>query len=76
MHVKVKLAFEVVRTELSKVRFVPNDEVRPADTMETGPTREKGIEDGGYVLEVLGDELALEVGYVRICQDMRLQRVN
>jgi len=59
MHIKVEFALEIVRTELPKVRFVPDDDVRPADTMETGPTREEGVEDGRYVFEVLRDELAL-----------------
>ena len=66
MHIKVEFAFEVVRPKLSKVRFVPDNVVCLADTMETRPARKKGVEDGGYVLEVLGDELALVTGYVRI----------
>jgi len=53
MDIKVELALEVVGAELSKVRFIPDDDVRPADTMEAGPTREKGVENGRYVFKVL-----------------------
>ena len=67
MDVKVELAFQVVRTELSEMGFIPDDDVCLADAMEAGPTREKGVEDGGYVFEVLRDELTLVAGHVRIC---------
>lgn len=70
MHIEVELAFEVMRTELSKVCFIPDDDIRPANTVEAGPTREEGVENWRYVFEVLEDELALMAGrYVRICYD-------
>ena len=50
MHVEVELAFEVVRTELSEVRFVPDDNVCLADVVETRPTGEKCVDDRGNVL--------------------------
>ena len=37
--IEVKFALEVVRTELAKVRLVPDDEGRLADFVEPCPTR-------------------------------------
>lgn len=57
--IEVKLALEVVRTELAKVRLVPDDDGRLADFVEPCPARQEGVHRRCDVLEVLLDELAL-----------------
>ena len=43
VHVKVKLALEVVRTKLAKVRLVPYHVRRLADFVIPCPTRQEGV---------------------------------
>ena len=43
MHVKVKLALEVVRTKLAKVRLVPDHVRRLADLVISCPARQEGV---------------------------------
>ena len=43
MHVKVKLALEVVRTKLAKVRLVPDHVRRLADLVISCPTRQECV---------------------------------
>ena len=67
VHVKVKLAFEVVRTKLAKVRLVPDDDGRLADLVVPRPAREERVHGGRDVLNILLDKLALVGGGV--CED-------
>ena len=62
VHIEEELALEIVRTKLSKVRFIPDDDVCLADSAEASPAGEEGVEDRRYVLEVLRNELALIMG--------------
>jgi|SRR5712671_2433375 len=62
MHVEVKLALEVVRAELAKVRLVPDYEWGLADFVKTRPARKKGVCGGCDMFQVLLDELALRWG--------------
>ena len=72
MHIKVKLALEVVRAKLAKMRLVPDNEGSLANLMVPCPAREEGIYCGSNVLEVLLDEFALlEGGGVDGEQDAR-----
>ncbi len=50
----------VPTSKLSKVRFVPDDKVRFPNVMESGPAREKSVDDRRNVLDVLLDKLGLE----------------
>lgn len=43
VHVKVKLALEVVRTKLAKVRLVPDHVRRLADLVIPRPARQEGV---------------------------------
>jgi hypothetical protein len=61
MHIKVELALEVVRAELPEMCFVPNDDTRLADVMETRPAGKQCVDDRGDVLEVLQEEFFLEL---------------
>lgn len=53
MHVKVKLAFEVMRPKLAKVGFIPYNDVGGAYFVETRIAREEGVDDGLEHVEVL-----------------------
>jgi hypothetical protein len=59
VHVKVKLALEVVRAKLAKVRLVPDDDGRLADLVVPRPAGEECVHCGRDVLDVLLDKLAL-----------------
>ena len=59
MDIEVEFSFEIMASEFAKVSFVPDDEVGFAYVMETCPTRKEGVNDGGYVFEVLLNELSL-----------------
>jgi hypothetical protein len=78
VHIKVKLALEVIRAKLAKMRLVPDDDGRLADLVEPGPAREKGVHGGGDVFEVLLDELALLGGeggvVIRLCERRKQRR--
>jgi hypothetical protein len=43
VHVEVKLALEVVRAKLAKVRLVPNHVRRLADLVISGPARQESV---------------------------------
>jgi hypothetical protein len=60
MDVEVKFALDVMGPEFSKMGFVPDNDVRMADFMETGPTREECVHDRGYVFKILEQELSLK----------------
>jgi hypothetical protein len=60
--VKVKLALEVVRAKLAKVRLVPDHVWRLADLVEPRPAGKKGVYDGRDMFQVLLYEFALKVG--------------
>jgi hypothetical protein len=64
VHIKVKLALEIVRAKLAKMRLVPDNEGGLANLMVPCPAREEGIYCGSNVLEVLLDEFALLEGGV------------
>lgn len=44
MNIKIKLALEVMRAKLAEVRFVPDNGVGMAYSVEAGPAREKSID--------------------------------
>ena len=67
VHVKVKLAPEVVRAKLAKVRLVPDHVGRLADLVEPRPAGQQGIHGRRDMFQVLLEELALKGGGGRGC---------
>ena len=62
MHIKVKLAPEVVRAKLAKVRLVPDHVRRFSDLVEPRPAGKERVYDGRDMFQVLLYELALKRG--------------
>lgn len=62
MHIKVKLALEVVRAKLAKVRLVPDHVRRFANLVEPRPAGKERIYDRRDMFQVLLYELALKGG--------------
>lgn len=48
MHIKVVLPLEVVGTKLAEMSLVPGDNVRDADSVETGEESQGGEDDGAH----------------------------
>src|SRR5579863_7463739 len=61
VHVKVKLALEIVRAKFAKVRLVPDHVRRLADLVEARPAGKEGVHNGRDMFQVLLYELALKV---------------
>lgn len=62
MHIKVKLAPEVVRAKLAKVRLVPDHVRRFSNLVEPRPAGKERVYDGRDMFQVLFYELALKRG--------------
>lgn len=62
VHIKVKLALEVVRAKLAKVRLVPDHVRRLADLVEPRPAGKEGVHDGRDMFQVLLYEFTLNGG--------------
>lgn len=60
MHIKVKLAPEVVRAKLAKVRLVPDHVRRFANLVEPRPAGKERVYDGRDMFQVLLYEFALK----------------
>lgn len=59
MNIEIKLAFEVMRAEFSKVGLIPDDDVGCANFVEPCPAGKQGVDDGWYMFEVLEEEFSL-----------------
>jgi len=62
VHIKVKLAPEVVRAKLAKVRLVPDHVRRFANLVEPRPAGKERVYDGRDMFQVLLYELGLKGG--------------
>ena len=65
-----------MRAEFAKMSFIPNDDVRCTNFVESRPAGEKGVDDGWEVFEVLKDEFGLRNFHCSAERKGNLKRMN